>query len=134
MSNLRKSPFMFEPLNIEDAFKQVAIEIKQMVLDAIASVNKLADEISEEFSFEHQLVMDALDIEERLRDAELYIQRCLSPYHEVKDWFEAQPDSEIEAWYRAYEFYQYGEHDMDVEDDFELCVMEFLRSQDVRLT
>ncbi len=78
--------------------------------------------------------MDALDVEERLRDTELYIQRCLFPHHEVKDWFEAQPDSEIEAWYRAYEFYQYGEHDMDIEDDFELCVMDFLRSQDVRIT
>lgn len=124
---------MCEPLNIEDAFKQVAIEVKQMALDAIASVNKLADEISAEFAFEHLLAMDALDVSERLRDAELYIQRCLSPYHEVKDWFEAQSDSEIEAWYRAYEFYQYGEHDMDTEDDFELCVIEFLRSKDARL-
>ncbi len=125
---------MCEPLNIEDGFKQVAIEIKQMALDAIASVNKLADEISDEFAFEHQLVMDAIDVAERLRDAELCIQRCLSPYHDVNDWFEAQTDSEIEAWYRAYEFYQYGEHDMDIEDEFQLFVMEFLRSRDVRLS
>ncbi len=123
---------MCEPLNIEEGFKQVSIEINKMALDAIASVNRLADEISDEFAFEHQLVMDALDVSERLRDTELYIQRCLSPYHEVKDWFEAQSDSEIEAWYRAYEFFQYGEHDMDIEDDFELCVMEFLRSRDAR--
>lgn len=91
---------MCEPLNIEDAFKQVAIEVKQMALDAIASVNKLAGEISAEFAFEHLLAMDALDVSERLRDAELY---------------------------------QYGEHDMDTEDDFELCVIEFLRSKDARL-
>lgn len=118
-------------MTVDEEFRLASIEIKNMALDAIASVNRLADEILEEFQFEHDLFMDGMDFLDQCRDREIYIYQCLLPYENIEDWWAALPDSELKYWCDTYEVYQYGPNgglELD-EQDFALYVMEFLRDR-----